>query len=61
LNITSATEFNAGDERFIIDPLLLPAFVGEAAAPLLEEICVAVKEAAEIKNTVIIGKCRYVL
>jgi hypothetical protein len=44
LNITSATEFNAGDE-FIIDPLLLPAFVGAAAAPLLEEICVAVKEA----------------
>jgi hypothetical protein len=40
LNITSATEFDAGDE-FIIDPLLLPTFVAAAAAAwLLEEICV---------------------
>jgi hypothetical protein len=53
LNITSATEFNAGD-GFIIDPLLLllPAFV--AAAPLLVEICAATKEAAEIKNAVLL-------
>jgi hypothetical protein len=49
LNIISATKYNTGDE-FIIDPLLLPAFVGAAAAAaaaplLLEEICVATKEA----------------
>ncbi|KAG7668776.1 hypothetical protein KSW81_003798 [Nannochloris sp. 'desiccata'] len=52
LSISNSTpSFNIGDE-FIIDPKLLPAFKAElqAAAPLLEQICVAANDTAESKN-----------